>query len=77
MSLQTEWMRQTDQREVYALKDKQGHWCIEYVNHPTPSGEQRWMPTYEDNRRWPTEQAAREEFGKLLTAISEARQKRI
>ena len=37
-----------------------------YVNHPTPSGCDRYMLVLSDNRGWPTEEEAEEEFKKIL-----------
>lgn len=67
MSLQTEMMRQTDQRVIHTFKRPSGKWsAIEWVNHPSPSGNERWMPTYEDKREWPDKETAKAEFEKLL-----------
>ena len=67
MSLSTEFMRSTDQRIVGAGKNKNGTWsAYELVNHPTPSGCERWMPTYSDNRQWPDEETAKREFEAIL-----------
>jgi hypothetical protein len=65
-------MRNTEEREIVTYKDEKGFFCGEMVNHPTPSGCERWLPTYDDNRRWPDEAKAREEFEKLLAEINKA-----
>lgn len=39
-----------------------------YVNHPTPSGSDRWMPALSDKRGWDDEKAAAEAFDALLAA---------
>jgi len=68
MSLQTEAMRQTDQRIITAgQKETGGLWYgLEMVNHPTPSGCERWLITYSDNRGYPTAEEAKQEFSKIL-----------
>lgn len=74
MSLLTEAMRQTDQRKICAFQRKicafqrkNGKWsAVEMANHPTPSGAERWLPTYSDNREWPDEKTAIDEFTKVL-----------
>lgn len=70
MSIQTEAMRAGADSEIYGLKDKDGYYGIEYVNHPTPSGSDRWLPTYSDKRRFSTEEEAITEFKKLLDRIN-------
>ncbi len=67
MSLQTEAMRATAQRQVTAWQNDDGTWSgVEIVNHPTPSGCERWMPTYSDKRHWPDKETAIREFKALL-----------
>ena len=67
MSLQTEAMRATDQRQITAFQHQNGKWsAMEIVNHPTPSGCERWMPTYSDKREWPDAETAKREFTALL-----------
>jgi len=39
---------------------------IEYVNHPTPSGSPRYLPSVSDKRAWPTREQAIDELKKLL-----------
>lgn len=39
MGIQTEAMRAGAEKNVYAFKDVEGYFGIEYVNHPTPSDE--------------------------------------
>jgi|APFre7841882654_1041346.scaffolds.fasta_scaffold104282_2 microsomal dipeptidase-like Zn-dependent dipeptidase len=72
MSLQTQWMRNTKDREIEVCKDDKGFFCMELVNHPTPSGCERWLPTYSDKRRWPDEATARAKFDELLAEIDKA-----
>lgn len=38
----------------------------EYVNHPTPSGCARWLPSVSDTRGWPTCEIAIAELRKSL-----------
>jgi len=67
MSLQTEAMRATKDRYITTFQHKNGKWSgIEMVNHPTPSGCERWMPTYSDKREWPDSKTAKKEFKKVL-----------
>jgi hypothetical protein len=67
MSLLTEAMRQTDERIITAFKRENGKWSgVEMVNHPPPSGGERWMPTYSDNWEWPDEETAIKEFKAAL-----------
>jgi len=69
MSIQTEWMRNTDEWMIDVYKDENGWHGIEYVNHPTPSGCERWMPTFSDKRNWPDKESALENFKKLLDSL--------
>jgi hypothetical protein len=67
MSFQTELMRATKERYVTVFKNKNGTYSgVEMVNHPTPSGCERWMPTYSDTREWPDAETAKTEFEKIL-----------
>lgn len=67
MSLQTEAMRATNNRYVTAHKRDNGKWSgVEMVNHPTPSGCDRWMPSYSDKREWPDAETATKEFKDVL-----------
>ena len=67
MSLQTEMMRATDERKITAFQHKNGKWSgMEIVNHPTPSGCERWIPTYSDKREWVDEETAKREFATVL-----------
>lgn len=67
MSLTTDIMRQTAERQIHAGQRESGKWsAIEFVNHPTPSGCDRWLPTYEDNREWEDAETAKRELRKLL-----------
>jgi hypothetical protein len=80
MDLQTKWMRDGagPQKEIHAYKgpqfpgDAEGAdlWHgIEYVNHPTPSGCERWLPTLSDKRGWPDAKTAIKEMEKSLKGI--------
>jgi hypothetical protein len=66
MSIQTELMRTGAEKEILTAKDGQGYFGVEYVNHPTPSGCERWLPTYSDKRRFKTAEIAIKEFKSLL-----------
>ena len=62
MSLQTSWMLAgagDDQRQVYYVKHDDGFSGELWINHPTPSGSERWMLLISDNRRFKTEPEAR------------------
>ena len=60
------------EKEITAFEREPGKWsAIEYVNHPTPGGSPRWLPTYEDNRTWPNAETAKQELEKLMTEITE------
>lgn len=73
MSLQTEAMRFEADRSYSAFKDNNGDWHgIEHVNHPTPSGCDRWLMTYSDNRSWPNKKTA---IAKIKEACSLADEK--
>jgi hypothetical protein len=70
MNLQTALMRDTDQRQVLAVKNDDGTFSAwEYVNHPTPGGSERWLPTLSDNRHWPDSDTAIAEFSIVLKGI--------
>ncbi len=69
MNLQTQLMRHGAEKFYEATQHKDGWSAAEYVNHPTPSGSARILPTVTDNRRWPTKEAAIEELKKLLVEI--------
>jgi hypothetical protein len=67
MSLLTEGMRQTDERVISAGQLENGNWAgYEMVNHPSPSGNERWMMTYSDKREWPDKETAIREFTAIL-----------
>jgi hypothetical protein len=67
MSLLTEMMRSGAERTVTAVKGDDALWRgIELVNHPTPSGCERWLPTYSDKRGWNSSAKAIKEFKRLL-----------
>ena len=69
MSIQTEAMREDAEESHYvtAFEDDEGWHGIEFVNHPTPSGCRRDMPTYSDKRGWPDAETA---IRKLKEALS-------
>ena len=72
MGIQEEAMRKMagPDKEINILAHEDGTFsAIEYVSHPTPSGSERWLPTYSDNRHWPTKEQAVEEFKKLLEKL--------
>jgi hypothetical protein len=62
MSLQTEFMRNESEKQIVICKDEKGYFAVEYVNHPTPSGLDRWVLTLSDKRRFKTEQEAADAF---------------
>lgn len=66
MSLLTESMRAGADKIYSAFKDDYGWHGMEQVNHPTPSGCERWLITYSDKRSWPTEEIAVQEIKKAL-----------
>ena len=66
MSVQTELMREGAQREITAFQKYDGWHGVEFVNHPTPSGCERWLPTYSDKRSFPNRDTAILEFRKIL-----------
>jgi hypothetical protein len=67
MSIQTRAMRETEDRFISAIKHDDGSFSgIEFVNHPTPSGCTRYLPTISDNRKWPSKKIAKEELAKML-----------
>jgi hypothetical protein len=52
---------------VSAYQREPGKWSgVEMVNHPTPSGCERWMPSYSDKREWPDAETAKREFEAVL-----------
>jgi hypothetical protein len=60
-------MRATPDRYVSAYQREPGKWSgVEMVNHPTPSGCERWMPSYSDKREWPDAETAKREFEAVL-----------
>jgi hypothetical protein len=71
MSLATEMIRQSSiDRIIGTLKGADGKWnAYESVNHPTPSGCDRWLITYSDNRGWDDEETAKKEFEYLLVPL--------
>jgi len=78
MSLQTEAMRNTPEREIMVYQDKEELWHgVEYVNHPKLSGCERWLPTYSDNHGWPDKETALKEFDKMLIEINKTTKKKL
>jgi len=70
MSIQTEAMRQTDQRIITAQCHANGKWSgIEFVNHPTPSGCVRWLPTYSHKLEYDDSETAVREFKLYLESL--------
>jgi hypothetical protein len=58
-----------EQRHVTAYQDEKGWHGVELVNHPTPSGECRLLPSYSDKRVWPDRETAIREFEKVLPKV--------
>ncbi len=73
MNIQTEAMRKGGKPYSVVAKDDCGYYGIEFVNHPTPSGSERHLPTYSDSRRWPDAETAATRFAGLLNTLKEAR----
>jgi len=70
MSILTESMRQTDQKIITAYKRENGKWSgIELVNHPTPSGNERWLPTYSHKLEFDDAKTAIREFTSYLKSL--------
>lgn len=72
MDIQTAAMREMagPEKEINYIRHEDGTFsAIEYVNHPTPSGSERWLPTVSGNLHWPTQEKAKEEFEKLLARL--------
>lgn len=75
MTLQTALMREDADKKVIASKNANGSYsACEFVNHPPPSGIERWLPTISDNREWATEEEAIEEFKKVLNSLPTAKE---
>ena len=73
MSLQTYFLRKSGKKIVSAIHHPNGKWSgIEHVKHPTPSGWVRLLPTFSDNREWPTKKIALQQFKKLLIQVDKA-----
>jgi len=66
MSIQTEAMRAGAEKAYGAFKQEDGWHGYEVVNHPTPSGCERWLMTYSDKRAWPDPETAIKEIKKIL-----------
>jgi hypothetical protein len=77
MDLATKFMREASiDFEINVYKGDDGlYHGIEYVNHPTPSGCDRWLPSISDNRGFDTPEKAIEEFMKLLEEIKSLAEK--
>jgi hypothetical protein len=69
MSIIIDAMRKTSEKEIIIDKDEKGYFGIEYVKHPTPSGCTRILPTYSDNRRFPSQEIAMEKFKEALAQL--------
>lgn len=78
MSIQTEAMRKMagpDQFVTVGQHRETGQWHgMLMVNHPTPSGCERWMVAYSDKRGWPNERTAKAEFRKTLKSHDRSEQ---
>ncbi len=68
MSLQTEAMRQGAKKCYGAFKEDDGWHGFEEVNHPKPSGCERWLMTYSDKRPWPDPKTAIKEIKKMCNS---------
>ena len=66
MSIQTEAMRDGADKSYGVFKENDGYHGIEYVNHPTPSGCERWLPTYSDKRGWSDKNTAIAKIKEML-----------
>jgi hypothetical protein len=70
MSIQTEAMRAGADRTIHAFQHPNGKWsAVELVNHPTPSGCDRWLPSYSDKREWPDAETAKKELEAMLAKM--------
>jgi len=69
MSIQTEAMRTGAKRHQCVCQDDNGYYGAEFVLHPTPSGFERWLPTYSDKRRFKTEQEAAVAFKEIMARL--------
>lgn len=72
MSVQTEAMISLAGEDRFVTtaqhqETKLFHGCL-MINHPTPSGCDRWMMAYSDKRGWPDSETAKLEFEKILNA---------
>lgn len=69
MSIQTEAMRELAGKDQYITagqhKDTKKWHGILMLNHPTPSGCERWMMAYSDKRGWDSAKIAVKEFKKV------------
>lgn len=72
MNLQTQLMRHGAKKRLIAKENKDGWSATEYVNHPPPSGSERWLPTVSDNRIWPDAKTAKRELKKDLLEVDKA-----
>lgn len=66
MNIQTEAMREGAKKSYGAYKTDDGWHGFEEVNHPTPSGNERWLMTYSDNRSWPNKETAISKIKEIL-----------
>ena len=69
MSIQTEAMRTGAKKQQCVCRDDNGYYGAEFVCHPSPSGFERWLPTYSDKRRFKTDQEAAVEFKRLMARL--------
>ena len=71
MNLQTAAMRETEDKYVTAGQHKETKkWHgMEYANHKTPGGSDRYMLTLSDNRGYDTREEAVREFNIVLALL--------
>lgn len=76
MSRQLFWMREGAAKNISAYRDENGlYHGIGFVNHPTPSGCSRMLPTVSDPKGYTTEQEALDAF-RILIGKLDVEQKR-
>ena len=75
MSIQTEAMRTGAEKHRHICKDESGYYGMEYVCHPSPSGFERWLPTYSDKRRFKTDQEAAAAFKQVMARLDNKEEK--
>ena len=65
----TEEMIGREKPYIIVCEDEKGFFGVEYVNHPTPSGSERHLPTYSDSRRWQDKETAKTKMQEALNAL--------